>query len=257
MYTVKKLQEPWLYSIQEGHVFSYLLVGDTAALLYDTGYGKGDIKGIVYNIIGDKPLDVVLSHGHVDHVNGAYQFNKVWISPRDNELCLRHASRTSRQRVVDGLESYPEGFDPEIYINSKIGELLDLDDNKTFDLGGLSASIIPMEGHTAGSVGLLIKEHGILLVGDAANAHIWMFLNESLHMNDYIAMLKRMLGVDFKSFYYGHSSDIFAKSEFEKYLNAAQTIDISKSKPYSAYSELGGLIYSNGEADVIFNPKKI
>ena len=256
MYTVKQLQT-WLYSIGEGHVFSYLLVGDTQALLYDTGFGMGDLKGEVEKIIGSMPLDVVLSHGHIDHVNGANEFDKVWISPRDNELCLRHSSKTAKQRVVDGLEKMPEGFDAEAYVQSKIGDLLDLDDDKVFELGGLTAGIIPMEGHTAGSLGLLIKEHDILLVGDAANAHIWMFLDESLPMSVYIAMLKRMLNVDFKSFYYGHSDTMFAKSEFEKFLRAAQTIDISKSTPYPRFPELGGLIYSNGEVDVIFNPKKL
>ena len=262
-YTIKPLQElngkAWLYAIGEGgHVYSYLLIGGTKALLYDTGFGMGDLKGEVYKIIGDMPLDVILSHGHVDHVNGANQFDKVWISPRDKELALRHSSKTSKQRVLDGLGGrYPEGFDPEAYIQSTIGNLLDLDDNQAFELGGITASVIPMEGHTAGSVGLLIQEHDILLVGDAANGHIWMFLDESLSMSVYIDMLKRMLHVNFNSFYYGHSDKIFAKSEFEKFLRAAQTIDISKSNPYPRFPELGGLIYSNGEVDVIFNPKKL
>ena len=262
-YTVKPQQElngkTWLYSIGEGgHVYSYLLIGDTSSLLYDTGFGMGDLKGEVKKIIGDMPLEVVLSHGHIDHVNGANQFDKAWISPRDKELALRHSSKTSKQRMVDGLGGkYHEGFDPEAYVHSGIGDLLDLDDNKVFELGGITTSIIPMEGHTAGSVGLLIKEHDILLVGDAANGHIWMFLEESLPMSVYINMLKRMLDVDFKSFYYGHSDKLFAKAEFEKFLRAAQTVDISKSNPYPRFPELGGMIYSSGEADVIFNPKKL
>ena len=68
IYNVREL-EPGLYRIGNSAVFMDLIVGSHHALLFDTGYGYGDLKAVVRSIT-DKPLYVVNSHGHVDHACG-------------------------------------------------------------------------------------------------------------------------------------------------------------------------------------------
>ena len=51
-------------------VYSYLVEGDERAVLLDTGCGLGDLKAYVESLT-DKPYEVVLTHGHVDHAGGA------------------------------------------------------------------------------------------------------------------------------------------------------------------------------------------
>ena len=58
---------------------AFLVVGDEAALLVDTGEGLGDLRSTVEGI-STLPLTVVLTHHHHDHVGCAYQFPEVWIS---------------------------------------------------------------------------------------------------------------------------------------------------------------------------------
>ena len=60
----------------------YLLEGTEKAMLIDCGMGIGDLKGAV-EMITDKPLYVVITHGHVDHTGNAWQFPELWINQKD------------------------------------------------------------------------------------------------------------------------------------------------------------------------------
>ena len=89
------------------------------------------------------------------------------------------------------------------------------------DLGDMHVEIIGMEGHTKGSIGLLVKEHKLLFTGDAAISMIWMFLEESTDKATYIEMLKRVMKLDFTHFITGHLMTVFEKKIFEHYLEVA------------------------------------
>jgi glyoxylase-like metal-dependent hydrolase (beta-lactamase superfamily II) len=60
-------------------VISYLIVGSDSALLFDTANGMGNIRAIVDQLT-DKPVQVLNSHSHFDHVGGDHQFEEV-LSP--------------------------------------------------------------------------------------------------------------------------------------------------------------------------------
>ena len=59
---------------QEG--ISWLIVGDTRALLFDTGNGIADIRRVVDRLTG-LPLTVTNSHSHADHVGGNHAFVEI------------------------------------------------------------------------------------------------------------------------------------------------------------------------------------
>ena len=48
----------------------YLVEGTEKAALIDTGYGVGNLKGYIKTLT-EKPLIVLITHGHLDHVAGA------------------------------------------------------------------------------------------------------------------------------------------------------------------------------------------
>jgi len=50
-----------------------LLAGSEKAILVDTGYGIEDVGRFVRTLT-DKPLQVILTHGHHDHMLGARWF---------------------------------------------------------------------------------------------------------------------------------------------------------------------------------------
>ena len=54
-----------------------MIIGDNEALLFDTGNGIGDIYALVTSLT-DKPISVLNSHSHYDHVGGNYAFKKLY-----------------------------------------------------------------------------------------------------------------------------------------------------------------------------------
>jgi glyoxylase-like metal-dependent hydrolase (beta-lactamase superfamily II) len=253
-YEIKQV-EPWLYSIYDPlNVYCYLLVGEEKALLYDTVYGIGDLNAAIRGIT-DKPYTVVLGHGHVDHANGAYQFESVYMNDADLDLCRSHTSPAFRENAVKSLQSLkengheaPDGFDPAAYLAGGTGNIKSLNAGETFDLGGLHVETVAMPGHTPGSLGLLIPEKKVLLDSDAANGHIWMFLQESLPIGDYVKMLDAVYALDFDYFYIGHSNEPQPKEMFMKYKKVALEATIEKSSPYNVFTELEPYYYE-GEGE--------
>ncbi len=74
---------------EPGKVFSSLIIGQTSALLIDTGYGFGHLARFVRSLT-DLPLTVVNTHGHFDHVGGNFQFDQVWMAPAERAIYEMH-----------------------------------------------------------------------------------------------------------------------------------------------------------------------
>jgi glyoxylase-like metal-dependent hydrolase (beta-lactamase superfamily II) len=72
---------PRTFAIYEPHqseeTISYLIVGDTRALLFDTGLGIGDLRRVT-SALTQLPIVVVNSHTHNDHVGDNWQFDTVY-----------------------------------------------------------------------------------------------------------------------------------------------------------------------------------
>jgi glyoxylase-like metal-dependent hydrolase (beta-lactamase superfamily II) len=260
-YYKTKMIYPWLYSIYDPQdVFCYLIVGNEKALLFDTGYGIGNLSTVIKEITS-KPVTTVLGHGHIDHANGAYQFHEAWIHENDFELYRKHTSEDFRKNILDELarkgQILPEGFDRKKYIEGKVGSIKKLDIEQVFDLGNLHMEVVSMEGHTAGSIGLLAQEHKVLLDSDSANPHVWMFLTESLSVHSYTIMLERMLQLDFNFFFVGHNDTPMPKSHFNKFINVARNASLDKAQPYNVIPELKGFIYQEEDIAIIFSEETL
>lgn len=145
---VKKLAEN-TYRISEwgafGPVKMYLLIGNERALLIDSGYGKIDLKSIVTRIT-DKPVTLMLTHGHFDHASGSAPFD-AYLHEKDFDVYDRHSD-------PEFLKPYCKG---KIIPKAHLKPLLPC----TIDLGGRKVEVIHTAGHTPGSVCMLDKYSGI------------------------------------------------------------------------------------------------
>ena len=82
VYTITKIaHKTWRIS-EAGKVNCYLLEGDTSALLIDSCWGVGDLYGVVKSITS-KPLLIVATHLHPDHVGGTKQFGNYYVHEAD------------------------------------------------------------------------------------------------------------------------------------------------------------------------------
>lgn len=159
----------------------YLVEGADRALLIDTGVGIVGLKELVSELT-DKPLTVVLTHGHVDHAMGAGAFEEVHISPLDEKVYAEHRNPVVRRGYVEGAAM--QGGSPTAIASLTDNDFLDTPEfcrflpiapGDRFDLGGVSVEVLEGAGHTPGSLTFLLVEWRILLLGDACNQFTFLF----------------------------------------------------------------------------------
>ena len=267
IYNVWEL-EPGLYRIGNSAVFMDLIVGSHHALLFDTGYGYGDLKAVVRSIT-DKPLYVVNSHGHVDHACGNQAFDGAYIHPLDMELCREHNGPQMRRAALDVAEVPPD-FDLDAHLRLGPGELKPVGEGDTFDLGGVTLQVIPLPGHTAGSIGLWCPEKELLYVGDAMNCFVWLFLPEARELATYIRTLHKAAGLPFTHMLQSHEPDPVPKRKLWDYLDLAEHLNFEAGTvvpaPFGVESEVrictrGGIHYDDrshpGFAAIMIGREKV
>jgi len=119
----------------------YLVEGNDRAVLIDAGTRVPGLDKIVAGITS-KPVTMILTHGHGDHVGGVGPFPEVWIGPADEQM-LRNSQRRYQ------------------------GEIKHLTDGETIDLGERKLEVMFTPGHTSGSVTFFDKENHYGFSGDA------------------------------------------------------------------------------------------
>ena len=193
-----------------------LIEGEHAALLVDTGYGTEDVAAFVRTLTA-KPLTVLLTHNHHDHALGARWFDKTTMFRED----------MAEWPVFTGLEKR------RVVLGQALSKGLDVDEADflkgeccmpgeatagTFDLGSLTAEIIPCPGHTPGSCVVYIPAHKLLLTGDDWNPCTWLFFDAALGVRAYRENVRALLKLDFERVLCSHQLDVFPREKFEAFL---------------------------------------
>lgn len=234
-YNIKKIIDGIYHISDPNRICCTLIVGDKKALLFDTGYGIGNLKQVVESIT-DLPLIVVNSHGHLDHTGGDYQFTKIYINKDDISLMKHILLSDKRNRIVDNYKKnigLPKDFREEDYVNMEYNvEFIPVSEEQVFDLGGYKLEVIYCKGHTAGCISLIERKNKLLLAGDTILQHVWMFLEESKDLSEYLNSLKKLNKLEFDIILTSHSTEIYSKELLKKLIHCVNNIDISKSTPY-------------------------
>ena len=152
-----------------------LVEGDERSLLFDTGMGYGNIRKVV-EYMTDKPVTVVLSHGHLDHVGGSYLWDEVFIHENDIPL-FETDTREGREKGMNWLmdqRGYDRLTDNTPFVDTRKIRLNTVKEGDVFDLGGITLRVVELAGHTPGSIMLWDEQDGAILVGDAICRHTLM-----------------------------------------------------------------------------------
>jgi glyoxylase-like metal-dependent hydrolase (beta-lactamase superfamily II) len=153
-----------------GDPWMYLVVGPERAMLIDTGFGVGDLKGLVRQIIGEMPLVVVNTHAHFDHAYGNCQFDTVFC----HEYEADNLQAVMRPDIWDYLfdengDGFWAEFDRDDIVPFKPYDIVGVPDGHLFDLGGgHEIELVFLAGHTCGHAGFLDKQNRIFFCGDDA-----------------------------------------------------------------------------------------
>ena len=171
---------PGIYLMDEAHeATGYLVVGRDRACVIDTMNGYNDLHAAVRKLT-DKPLTVVNTHGHPDHVFGNIYFDEAYMHPADGPL--------AREFVKE-----PEFIEFCREKGLSMPPFRDILPGDTIDLGGRTLVVYGLPGHTPGGILLLLKEERILFTGDSVNHHLWMQLDGCLPLHEFVKELDKVM----------------------------------------------------------------
>jgi glyoxylase-like metal-dependent hydrolase (beta-lactamase superfamily II) len=174
-------EEPWFeaYRVapgvtaiyEPGHVeevISYLVVGSSRAVLFDTGMGIGDMRALIERLT-DRPVLVVNSHTHADHVGGNEQFSRVAVL--DHPLAIERLTRGEpdlSHLLEPGTLRRPMPFDLDVarFRRPPRPPARLLEDGEVIDLGDRQLEVLATPGHSADSLCLLDRGNRLLFTGD-------------------------------------------------------------------------------------------
>lgn len=221
-----------------------LIEGETAALLVDTGYGTENVGRFITELIGNKPLKVLLTHHHHDHTLGAYTFRSLpdcecMMIPEDAPAFHIYNGKEKRRQVLLQAQSKgligTDALSEELFLAGEC-ELPASAAPGDINLGGLTARVIDCPGHTPGSACVLIVERKLLLTGDDWNPCTWVFFPEALGVREYRKNVRALQKLDFTHVLCSHQLECFSRDRFDVFmdnltdevLDAAHPVDIGR-----------------------------
>ncbi len=177
-----KTTHPWfeVYEVMDGiyaiyepgqfdEVISFLIEGRRQALLFDTGLGMGNIRGVVKELT-KKDLVVLNSHSHYDHVGGNHQFEI--ILARNHPFTPEKAKGSSNEKVGEYArgdwiwKQHPPNFNSIDYQIQPWQFAGWIEEGQFIDLGGGSLEIIYAPGHAPDSLVLIDHQRRLMFTGD-------------------------------------------------------------------------------------------
>jgi len=218
-----------------------LVIGEREALLFDTCTGVDDLYAAVRELT-DLPLRVINSHGHFDHTGGNAQFERASLHPEDMPLLDGYSS--------DQLEAWRRALacmgeeEASAVPAGQWGNTVPLEDHP-FDLGGLPCRIVPLKGHTRGSVGVLVPSLRLLLAGDALSPIMCLMFSNHMSCEDQRQTILQAMDLEFEVFLTGHDQRLLDKKLLSSMLRCVMQRGAKKGYhyeyPHPPYGK--GLLY--------------
>jgi len=223
---------PGVFAIYEPHqaeeVISYLIVGTKQAVLFDTGMGIGDIRKVTAKLTS-RPVVVLNSHTHDDHVGGNWQFTFIYGMDTDFTRKNGKGSREDAQAEIapDQLcGDLPKGFNPKTYATKPWRISHFIHDGFKVNLGGRTLEVLSTPGHTPDAICLLDRANGLLFTGDTYYpAPIWLFRPET-DLDAYVNSVKRLaaLAPELKLVLGAHNIPVAEPSVLPRLVTAIQAV---------------------------------
>lgn len=230
-YKIRKLDDSTWQLEDLFRTYLYLIEGEEEAVLFDAGNGFSGLKEIVSSLT-DKPVTVVLSHGHFDHTGCAAEFSSCKICEADVAVMEEGFDRECRAAMIQKFSelfqvSLPE--EEKKYMNEAKapGAYSFLKEHDVLELGGRKLEVIAAPGHTRGSICLLDKKNRYLFSGDTiCNREILVYFSHSAAVEDVKASAEKLLSFqkDYDNIWPGHHECPLSKDLIEDYAEAAKRI---------------------------------
>ncbi len=170
-----------------GPVFSYLIVGQDRALLFDSGMPLRDMRPVVESLT-DRPITVLASHLHYDHVGSNPYFDRVAMPD----------TAETRAQIVDDIftpqaNQYLGSAEGHPLLSWHVTDLLPI--GTIIDLGGRQLTLLATPGHTSESISVWDRENAILFTGDYIYEGALYALMPNSSLQDYLNTATELVGL--------------------------------------------------------------
>lgn len=176
---IVRIIEPHVDEILRANL--WWLRGTDRDIVIDAGLGVVPLRQAVPSMFDRDPV-VLLTHAHLDHVGGAYEFTERGAHTADVDVLARgvpaslYGPELAQLLGADDVGSpFPElmikelpcpGYDPRSYRLHPVTVTRRLQDGERIELGGRTLTVLHLPGHTPVSIALLEEITGVLYSGD-------------------------------------------------------------------------------------------
>ena len=228
-FDVEKIDES-TFVISEYHHWEkthcYLLIGEEKALLIDSGLGVGDISAQVKKLT-DKPVIVVATHIHWDHVGGHRQFSEFYVHQAEVDWISGNFPlpvQVVRKSILQA-DWLPDEFDVNEYeiFYGKPTRLLE--ENDIINLGNRLIQVLHTPGHSPGHLCFFEEKKGYLFTGDLIYKGALIAFYPSTDPVAYFESVKKIAKLPIKKIYPGHFELYITTDFIQKVVTAFEEIE--------------------------------
>ena len=152
------------YRVDDDRVRFFIIEGTRKALMIDSSMNNANAIDAAKKVT-DKPVEIINTHAYRDHIAGNGAFEKIYMSPDEEENYRNNGGK---------------------------GTIIPVKEGDIIDLGDRPLEIIDIPGHTPGSIALLDINNRILFSGDTVQSGIIFMFGKYRNMEMFIESLKKL-----------------------------------------------------------------
>lgn len=186
------------------------MIGKERAALIDTGLGISEIEPEV-RMLTDRPVIVMTTHAHWDHIGGHKYFEDIRIHKMDagwleNGIPLPKGVISAVLGSSSFIDGVPKWFESENYTIYRAKPTALLEEGNVVDLGSRKLRIIHTPGHSPGHICVWEEATGYLAIGDMVYEGTLYCHFPSTDPVAYLASLNKIADLDINRILPGHNS---------------------------------------------------
>ncbi|GHV39129.1 hypothetical protein FACS189490_02230 [Clostridia bacterium] len=230
LYTIKEIAaKTWVVECKTYYYqgLMYVLEGNDRAMVIDAGFNLGDFSAAIKSVT-NKPADLYITHGHLDHVGSAYHFGNCYIHPADLPVLAAHTNAEYLQRLAKEMTPAWQRllFRGAVKImTTPPPKAIFKPMPESVDLGNRVVEIIHTPGHTKGGVCFLDRKTRSLFSGDTlCDWGVLLHLDFCGTLESYLASLRRLKALEtaYDNVYGGHHGYPVKTGALDKYIKCAE-----------------------------------